>query len=122
MVWSAGHDDDVSQACCCSKLLRLYETYQTIGLSQVILVGHSAGGWLGRAFMADPMYFESPSEDPGAPHQGVAHLVTLGTPHIAPAAELARDMTGGALSWVNRTYPGKRSKDSRVLAAFAVHA
>lgn len=73
---------------------------------QVILLGHSAGGWLGRAFMADPLYFETPAAEPDAPHQAVAQLVTLGTPHCAPASELARDMTGGALTWVNRTYPG----------------
>ncbi len=70
-------------------------------------MGHSAGGWLARAFMADPLYFETPSDDPEAPHQGVSQLVTLGTPHCAPASELAMDMTGGALTWVNRTYPGE---------------
>lgn len=32
---------------------------------QVHLVGHSAGGWLGRAFIADPLYFDSPPSDKG---------------------------------------------------------
>ena len=29
-----------------------------VGFRQVDLVGHSAGGWLGRAFTADTKYFE----------------------------------------------------------------
>ena len=73
---------------------------------QVHLVGHSAGGWLGRSFLADPLYFDSPAAEPGVPHQGVASLVTLGTPHSAPRPEQARDMTGGALTWVNSQWPG----------------
>lgn len=74
---------------------------------QVHLVGHSAGGWLGRSFIADPLYFDSPAAEPGVPHQGVASLVTLGTPHSAPLPDQARDMTGGALTWVNSQWPGK---------------
>ncbi|KAK9788304.1 hypothetical protein WJX73_009128 [Symbiochloris irregularis] len=83
------------------------------GHSQVILVGHSAGGWLGRAFMADPMYFESPPARPDDPHQAVSQLVSLGTPHSAPAA--ARDMTGGALTWVNQTFPGAHFMDHGIM-------
>ena len=74
--------------------------------AQVHLVGHSAGGWLGRAFVADPLYFDSPAEDPGVPHQGVASLVSLGTPHMPPLLAAGRDMTGGALTWVNLRWPG----------------
>ena len=84
---------------------------------QVTLLGHSAGGWLARAFIADPLYFESPTADPSAPHQAVSSLVTLGTPHLAPAAELARDMTGGALTWVNAQYPGESAQISGILVA-----
>ena len=75
---------------------------------QVHLIGHSAGGWLGRAFIADPLYFDSPAAQPGVAHQGIASLVTLGTPHSAPPPEQARDMTGGALTWVNSQWPGER--------------
>lgn len=76
------------------------------------LVGHSAGGWLGRAFLADPKYMDSSSratgQDDGLPHNAaVASLVTLGTPHAPPPpGSKARDMTGGALTWVHNTYPG----------------
>ena len=75
--------------------------------AQVHLVGHSAGGWLGRAFVADPRYCDSPAQDPGVPHPGVASLVTLGTPHVPPCLATGRDMTGGALSWVHRHWPGE---------------
>lgn len=75
-------------------------------LVQVHLIGHSAGGWLGRAFVADPLYFDSPTGDMGVPNQGVASLVTLGTPHLPKPATEGRDMTGGALTWVNLQWPG----------------
>ena len=39
---------------------------------QVTLLGHSAGGWLARAFVADPLYFESAPSAPGSPHAGVS--------------------------------------------------
>jgi len=41
------------------------------------------------------------------PHPSVAAVVTLGTPHTPPApGSGARDVTGGALSWVNEHWPG----------------
>ncbi|KAK9821764.1 hypothetical protein WJX81_006068 [Elliptochloris bilobata] len=73
---------------------------------QVDLIGHSAGGWLGRAFTGDPLGFDSPPATPDVPHQGVRTLVTLGTPQRPPPAELGRDMTGGALRWVDVQWPG----------------
>ncbi|EIE24439.1 hypothetical protein COCSUDRAFT_35925 [Coccomyxa subellipsoidea C-169] len=80
----------------------------------VHLVGHSAGGWLGRAFVADPLYFDSPTWDEGIPHQGISSLVTLGTPHVPPLATSGRDMTGGALTWVNLQWPGAHFADKGV--------
>jgi hypothetical protein len=42
-----------------------------------------------------------------SPHPSVGALVTLGTPHLPPAAGSgARDVTGGALGWVNERWPG----------------
>ena len=81
-----------------------------MGGLQVHLIGHSAGGWLGRAFIADPLYFDSPAAEPGVAHQGIASLVTLGTPHSAPPPEQGRDMTGGALTWVNSRWPSERGR------------
>ena len=131
---------------------------------RVVLVAHSAGGWLGRAFLGDAalraagvaeaaqreedravaalgratglggvrealataveVLFSSPSSGRAAeeqatplpsaprpcveePHPSVAALVTLGTPHLPPApGSGARDVTGGALAWVNEQWPG----------------
>lgn len=44
----------------------------------------------------------------------MAGLVTLGTPHVA-APPSARDMTGGALTWVNNLYPGVLLRDPHVM-------
>lgn len=91
---------------------------QESGAAQVVLVGHSAGGWLARAFLGQRRYHGAGMRDAdgdddddddgagGAPHPHVAALVTLGTPHTPPPPDKARDMTGGALSWVNGRWPG----------------
>lgn len=147
---------------------------------KVILVGHSAGGWLGRAIIAHPRWsnasplnaaiqkdsvtreeeemkralwlgggstawlekvglvwragkfdtiIDAPirgdvtiaeTEDMGqgmvsdqrtwedeGPHEAVAALVTLGTPHVPPCPTTGKkDMTGGALTWVHSSWPG----------------
>ena len=79
------------------------------GADRVVLVGHSAGGWLARAFLGEQQWKDDPvrsGED--APHEGIAALVTLGSPHAPPPpdAKDTKDMTGGALTWVNSTWPG----------------
>lgn len=104
---------------------------------QVDLIGHSAGGWLARAFIGDALYMKS-TPSPGTPiangsnvapglgvgplpsrgHEGVRRLVTLGTPHLGPSLG-GRDMTGGTLTWLNSQWPGRLSiKD---LARCAMH-
>ena len=81
---------------------------ESTGSSKVILCGHSAGGWLARAFTGQLNWKDealSSSEDD--PHDAVAGIVTLGTPHTAPPPDSKqRDMTGGALRWVNARWPG----------------
>ena len=68
------------------------------GAPAVQLVGHSAGGWLARAFLGDDRF--------GAARTGaVRMLVTLGTPHLAPPPG-APDMTRGTLTWLNAAFPG----------------
>lgn len=91
-------------------------------MSQVVLVGHSAGGWLGRAYLADPRYQHQdgaggddaatsaaasnsasaaaatsrppPGTQGSRPNPRVRAMVTLGTPQRPPPAEKKRDMTG----------------------------
>ena len=70
---------------------------------RVLLVGHSAGGWLARAALGD-----------GSPEGSLARinaledvcgLVTLGTPHLPPPAG-TEDPTRGVLKYVDAQYPG----------------
>ena len=75
---------------------------------KVILVGHSAGGWLARAFLGHSAWKPDPeSSTDEEPHEAVAAIVTLGTPHTPPALlSNIKDQTGGALTWVNSRWPG----------------
>lgn len=124
---------------------------------RVTLVGHSAGGWLARAFLGDAslrpeavaeaaqreedralaalaeatnqqgklkealatareVFFSrslaleaaggAPVPCRERPHPSVGAVVTLGTPHTPPSGDGARDVTGGALAWVNEHWPG----------------
>ncbi|KAG2449109.1 hypothetical protein HYH02_005857 [Chlamydomonas schloesseri] len=108
------------------------------GAAQVVLVGHSAGGWLGRAYLADARYQHSdgaggddaatsaaatssaaasrppPGTQGSRPNPRVRAVVTLGTPQRPPPAEKKRDMTGGAQGWVDRSYPGAHFADAGV--------
>ena len=145
-----------ARAHCCLQGYRWYldrvqETVDTArratGSEAVDLVGHSAGGWLARAYLADPKYgivppqracmicstsaclrvlcftsaclpvtalvshlsvpryFEEACHARGC-HSAIRTLCTLGTPHSPPPAGRMRDMTGGALTWVNSQWPG----------------
>jgi hypothetical protein len=71
--------------------------------ARVLLVGHSAGGWLARAALGD-----------GTPESSLARinakedvcgLVTLGTPHMPPPED-TEDSTRGVLRYVDKRYPG----------------
>ena len=67
------------------------EALQATGASQAVIVGHSAGGWLARAFLGDPQWFvgnsgtkAGPGQVSDVPNPAVAALVTLGTPQLPP--------------------------------------
>jgi pimeloyl-ACP methyl ester carboxylesterase len=76
--------------------------------NKVVLVGHSAGGWLARAFLGQHQFKSNPLDNnEDAPNEAIAAVITLGTPHSPPPARSkVKDMTGGALKWVNETWPG----------------
>ncbi|GAB4822294.1 hypothetical protein N2152v2_009340 [Parachlorella kessleri] len=84
------------------------------GCDQVDLVAHSAGGWLGRAFIGQQQYKGGTDSSDDEPHEAVRALVTLGTPHTGTPAEKGRCRTGGALSWVNSMWPGAYFADQGV--------
>ncbi|CAN0065893.1 unnamed protein product [Ectocarpus fasciculatus] len=87
-------------------LQKVKETVRTsleeTGADKVLLVGHSAGGWLARATLAEGMW-----EEGVASEDVVAGLVTLGSPHFAGPM----DMTRGALTFTSDEYPGAFLKD-----------
>lgn len=82
---------------------------------KVVLVGHSAGGWLARAYLGQPQFkskysLERANNDinvAGGHNEAIEAIITLGTPHSPPPPRSkVKDMTGGALKWVNETWPG----------------
>lgn len=85
------------------------------GSDEVMLLAHSAGGWLARAFLADERYFDDgEAHAAGTAHnRAVRSLVSLGSPHVAAPLH-ARDMTGGALTWVNNNWPDAHFADQGV--------
>lgn len=69
---------------------------------KIILLGHSAGGWLGRAAVG----FGSEDEDASVVDlTKVVGIVTLGAPNLPPP-EGVMDMTRGALRITNERFPG----------------
>lgn len=70
--------------------------------SPLVLIGHSAGGWLARAMLADGRWR---SRGPHASADLVAGLVTLGSPHLPPVHG-SFDLTRGALRHTHEKYPG----------------
>jgi pimeloyl-ACP methyl ester carboxylesterase len=68
---------------------------------RVVLLGHSAGGWLARAALADNEWIG----DGRTSDSLISGLVTLGSPHLPPPADM-RDQTFGVLRHVDNAYPG----------------
>jgi len=77
------------------------ETVHKLG-GPVVLLGHSAGGWLARALMQ--------REGRDWIVANVRGLVTLGSPHIPPPTG-TRDMTQGCLTNLDRQQPGAFFED-----------
>ena len=85
---------------------------QKYQVSQVNLLGHSAGGWIARIYLGEKPYNihgdVSPAECLWKAHTHVATLVTLGTPHISQERWTKRN-----LDFVKDNYPGAFYPDVR---------
>ncbi|MCS7055970.1 MAG: alpha/beta hydrolase [Thermoflexales bacterium] len=78
-----------------------YALKQT-GAHKVILVGHSAGGVVGRAYLGDRTL--RPHQQPHHGYERVSRLYTVGSPLRATKEASQRGMR--AVAWVDETYPG----------------
>lgn len=82
------------------------EVLQQYNVSQINLIGHSAGGWISRLYLGEKPYciHGDVMEDAGLwhAHPYVATLVTLGTPHFSKYERWTRKN----LDFVNNNYPG----------------
>lgn len=94
------------------------EAYDKAGRDEkVLLIGHSAGGWLARAALGDGSWdvaIDNNNADGEKLLSGEARaaervraLVTIGAIHKPPAGDAASTcVTRGALSYLDETYPG----------------
>jgi pimeloyl-ACP methyl ester carboxylesterase len=76
--------------------------------ASVVLIGHSAGGWLARAALghfSGTSQEEEPNEACNIDRGRVLGMVTLGSPHLPPPPQVM-DMTRGALRITNERFPG----------------
>ncbi len=76
-------------------------TLQEKGVSQINLIGHSAGGWISRIYLGEVPYGKRNQNLTWKAHSKVSTLITLGTPHTS----LER-WTRSNLDFVNHNYPG----------------
>jgi pimeloyl-ACP methyl ester carboxylesterase len=89
------------------------EAYVNAGSGEkVIVIGHSAGGWLARAALGDGTWDITSNEDSYSTDtiraaDRVRALVTIGAIHKPPAGNaVSTCVTRGALSYLDQTYPG----------------
>ena len=67
----------------------------------IVLCGHSAGGWLGRALLQNGTFYGTNKKA----YQYVYGVVTLGTPNVIEDNHKL-DTTHGCLYYVNKNFPG----------------
>ena len=79
---------------------------QEFQVSQINLIGHSAGGWIARIYLGEKPYVihGDVTKEVGLwhKHPAIATLITLGTPHYS----LNERWTRKNLNFVNDHYPG----------------
>lgn len=72
------------------------------GASKVILVGHSAGGIIGRSYLADRL--EKPSRAAYRGHERVSRFIALGSPLRVDGSPRHPGLRRAA--WIDREFPG----------------
>ena len=79
------------------------QVLQQYNVSQINLIGHSAGGWISRIYLGEKPYLGRGEIKPSiwSSHPQVSTLITLGTPHISQER-----WTRWNLDFVNNNYPG----------------
>ena len=79
------------------------QVLQQYNVSQINLIGHSAGGWISRIYLGEKPYLGRGEVKPSiwSSHPQVNTLITLGTPHISQER-----WTRWNLDFVNNNYPG----------------
>ena len=80
----------------------LLSSYKKNNNKPVIVCGHSAGGWLGRALLNDGILYDDSTIETNT---HVSALVTMGTPNIPPS-NITTDTTRGCLTYINNILPG----------------
>ena len=97
--------------------------YEESGGQKVILIGHSAGGWLARAAMGDGVWSTSTSTSTETEtstdirtNEKVSCLVTVGAIHKTPSdgSDGTTCVTRGALKFVEENYPGAFLKEEGI--------
>uniref|UniRef100_A0A7S2ERA3 GPI inositol-deacylase n=1 Tax=Ditylum brightwellii TaxID=49249 RepID=A0A7S2ERA3_9STRA len=84
--------------------------YEESGGEKVLVIGHSAGGWLARAAMANGVWNESEGVKTA---DRVRCLTTVGAIH-RPPVDLNSCATKGALAFTDREYPGVFLKEDGI--------
>ena len=79
------------------------QVLQQYNVSQINLIGHSAGGWISRIYLGEKPYLGRGEVKSSiwSVHPQVSTLITLGTPHISQER-----WTRWNLDFVNNNYPG----------------
>ena len=92
------------------------QVLQQYNVSQINLIGHSAGGWIARIYLGEKPYCIHGDVTEAAnlwhAHPRVATLVTLGTPHRSQERWTQRN-----LNFVNGHYPGAFYPDVHYICA-----
>ena len=86
------------------------EAYAKSNGQSVLLLGHSAGGWLARAAMGDGVWC---AENQIRTAERIKCLATVGAIH-RPPTDVSSCVTRGALAYTNVNYPGAFLKEEGV--------